>query len=139
MFNLDEFMPYRLTRAGQDASQAVADRYAKVYGLSVSQWRVLAHLSKKSGISVNELGRAAGLDRVSTSRACSALQKQGWINKLTDANDKRLLVIELTALGQEQWKELAQLALQAEKDYLSSLTLTERQTLMALLLKLERT
>ena len=99
---------------------------------------MLAHLSKKPGISVNELGLAAGLDRVSTSRACSALQKQGWVIKVTDDNDKRLLVIELTPQGQQQWEALAQLALQAEEDYLSALSQPERQTLMALLTKLAR-
>lgn len=121
MFDLNTFLPYRLIRAGQAASNAVAGRYASEFGLSVSKWRVLAHLSRQPKISINELCKHAGLDRVSTSRAITALEAGGWVTKNPDPQDKRLLVIDLTDSGAERFEALSVVALEAEQTLLKGI------------------
>lgn len=137
MFDLDTFLPYRLIRAGQAASEAVAGRYASEFGLSVPQWRVLAHLSRRPKISVNELCKLAGLDRVSTSRACTALEGNNWIKKVQHPSDKRLLIIDLTAEGRSRFEVLSAVALDAEKRLLNGVTPSEIGELYSVLAKIE--
>lgn len=138
MFDLENFLPYRLIRAGQAASNAVAEEYASKFGLTVSQWRVLAHLSRKPGISINELCHNAGLDRVSTSRACTALESDGWVSKQADAKDKRLLVINLTDSGKQRFQELSKVALNAERHLLANVSEADLERLYAILIVIEK-
>ena len=54
-FPLDEFLPYRLAVASARVSRAFERRYRAEAGISVPEWRVLAHLSQQAEVSVREI------------------------------------------------------------------------------------
>lgn len=109
-FVLDDFLPYRLALATARVSRAFEQRYQTEAGLSVAEWRVLAHLSQQPEISVREIEARTELEKSRVSRAASRLEAQGLITKQVNTGDRRLICLTLTAEGRALMARLAPLA-----------------------------
>lgn len=109
-FQLDQFLPYRLSVAAAEVSRRFAERYAAEAGLTVAEWRVLAHLGHSGAVSVRDITRRVNLDKSVVSRAASRLQAAGLVGKTGHAADRRLVALELTPAGQALMDRLAGLA-----------------------------
>ncbi|MBC7157714.1 MAG: MarR family transcriptional regulator, partial [Rhodobacteraceae bacterium] len=90
-FDLSVFLPYRLAVAAQRVSRAFAQRYRHDFGLSVAEWRVLAHLSQSGNVSVREVFERVDLDKPRVSRAAARLEAAGYITKQPNPRDRRLV------------------------------------------------
>lgn len=61
-FGLNEFLPYQLAVAAAHVSRGFADPYRAECGLSIPEWRVLAHLAQSGTVSAREFqARLAGM------------------------------------------------------------------------------
>lgn len=98
-FDLDAFLPYRLTIAAERLSAGLARRYRQEFGLSVAEWRVLVHLLHSGAVSVRDIGQHVNLEKSKASRAASRLEADGLIEKAVNASDRRLLDLTLTDKG----------------------------------------
>ena len=98
-FDLDAFLPYRLTIAAERLSAGLARRYREEFGLSVAEWRVLVHLLHSGAVSVRDIGQHVHLEKSKASRAASRLEADGLIEKAVNASDRRLLDLTLTDKG----------------------------------------
>lgn len=106
-FQLDRFLPYRLSIAATEVSRRFAARYAAEAGLSIPEWRVLAHLGHSGAVSVRDITQRVHLDKSVVSRAAARLQKAGYVAKSDHGRDRRLIVLELTPQGEALMKRLA--------------------------------
>ncbi len=109
-FHLEEFLPYRLAVAASRVSKAFERRYAKEAGLSVPEWRVLAHLSQGGEVSVREVEVQVDMEKSKVSRAASSLQDSGLIAKAINPADRRLVSLSLTVEGKALMARLAPIA-----------------------------
>ena len=139
MFDLNNFIPYRLNQAAQQTSEALARKYRNQYGLTVPEWRVLAHLGKYDKLSVRDLEKAIGLDRVAASRAGTSLCSKGWVQKIANEQDRRLVEFSLTDLGREHYEKVVVLATSTEELLLKALSKSDQKKLLELLCKVEET
>lgn len=139
MFDLNNFIPYRLNQAAQQTSEALARKYRNQYGLTVPEWRVLAHLGKYDKLSVRDLEKAIGLDRVAASRAGTSLCSKGWVKKIANEQDRRLVVFSLTDVGREHYEKVVVLATSTEELLLKALSKSDQKKLLELLCKVEET
>lgn len=98
-FDLDTFLPYRLTIAAERLSAGLARRYKQDFGLSVAEWRVLVHLLHSGAVSVRDIGQHVNLEKSKASRAASRLEADGLIEKAINTSDRRLLDLTLTDKG----------------------------------------
>lgn len=98
-FDLDAFLPYRLTIAAERLSAGLARRYKQEFGLSVAEWRVLVHLLHSGAVSVRDIGQHVNLEKSKASRAASRLEADGLIEKAINTSDRRLLDLTLTDKG----------------------------------------
>jgi len=110
-FDLDRFLPYRLTVAAERLSAGLARRYRSQYGLGVAEWRVLVHLAHSGTVSVRDLERRASLEKSKASRAAARLEQAGHVAKAPDPDDRRLVALSLTAKGRALMAELLPLAI----------------------------
>ncbi|MBK4216254.1 winged helix-turn-helix transcriptional regulator [Paracoccus caeni] len=109
-FALNDFLPYRLAVAASRVSRAFERRYMAEAGLSVSEWRVLAHLSQESEVSVREIQARVDMEKSKVSRAATRLEEQGLITKVVNQTDRRLVSLSLTQKGHEVMEKLIPLA-----------------------------
>ena len=109
-FDLSAFLPYQLAVVSSRISRAFAERYKREFGLSIPEWRVLAHLAGGDAVSVREIHARVDMDKSKVSRAAARLEQAGLIEKRDHAGDKRLLDMRLTAKGQELMARIVPIA-----------------------------
>jgi DNA-binding MarR family transcriptional regulator len=109
-FDLDQFLPYRLAVAATQVSRSFAARYAAEAGLSIPEWRVLAHLSASGAVSVRDINARVNLDKSIVSRAATRLEGAGYLRKSGHAGDQRLVALELTDTGRALMDRLGRIA-----------------------------
>ena len=117
-FKLDDFLPYQLAVLSSRVSAEFSKHYREAYGISVSEWRVVAHLSQADSVSVREIHKRVDMDKPKVSRAASRLEAAGYITKTINPNDRRLVELSLTEKGRAMIDALAPIA----DDYEAQLT-----------------
>ena len=109
-FDLDRYLPYRLTVIAARLSADLARQYKTRYGISIAEWRVLLNLGYSGEVSVRDIERRVSLDKSKVSRAATRLEAEGYITKAVDEADRRLLRLALTDKGIVLLRELIPLA-----------------------------
>lgn len=136
MLRLADFLPYRLSVASNAVSERIARTYQARFGLKVPEWRVIAVVAEAGEATQAALVAATGMDKMTVSRAVSALVARGLVGRATAA-DRRTRALQLTPAGKALHAEIAPLALEIEAELLSGLAAGERRQLMDLLQRLE--
>ena len=95
LLDLDSFLPYRLAVIAARVSKSMSVLYAEKFGISIAEWRVIAHLARSERVSVRDIHARVNLDKVKVSRAVSRLEEAGLVLKASNAADNRLLDITL--------------------------------------------
>ncbi|MDQ0315957.1 MarR family winged helix-turn-helix transcriptional regulator [Amorphus orientalis] len=132
-FKLDEFVPYLVNVLGSRLSNELGAEYGERFGISISEWRVMAHLSQHERVSVREIYRRVEMDKVKVSRAAARLEASGLITKEPSEDDRRLVCLSLTPKGHKVFSEVAELALSFEQRYLDKLSPDEAREFRRLL------
>ena len=135
---LEDFLPYRLNRALAAASRQFSRIYRDEFGLTVPEWRALAPLGEIGTATAKEIGRDSAMHKTKVSRAVASLQQRRWITRETDAWDRRLEHLTLTAAGRQAHRRLTPKMLAYEAALLDRLTSAERHALLTGLAALER-
>ena len=128
---LDAFLPYRAARLATALSRALAAQYEQRYDISVSEWRVLVHLTQQTEISVRDIFTRVDMDRARVTRAVQRLAARGYVSKLVNQDDRRLVKLALTTSGTALASELSALAASFETEIMAALPDGSRDQLMA--------
>ncbi|SNT75778.1 MarR family winged helix-turn-helix transcriptional regulator [Paracoccus seriniphilus] len=120
-FQLDQFLPYRLSVAAAQVSRRFAAFYEVEAGLSVPEWRVLSHLNHSGAVSVRDINQRVNLDKPAVSRAATRLQEAGLLRKSGHGSDRRLIVLELTDEGRALMVRLGEAAARFQAELLAEL------------------
>jgi DNA-binding MarR family transcriptional regulator len=115
-FDLSTFLPYRIASVGALVSRDFAQHYRSQFGISIAEWRVLAHLSQDGALSVRDIHARVDLDKPKVSRAASRLEAAGLITKVADEQDRRLVALSLTDKGAELMQALIPVALEFQAE-----------------------
>lgn len=109
-FDLESFLPYRLNKAAEAASHAFQEVYRDRYGMTRTEWRVLAHLGQYGELTARDICERAALHKTKVSRAVFALEKRRWLARRADEKDRRVEHLALTDKGRELFRNLGQAA-----------------------------
>jgi DNA-binding MarR family transcriptional regulator len=119
-FRLDDFLPYQLAVLASRMSRDFARLYA-AFGISVPEWRVLAHLAEAGTVSVREIHARVDMDKPKVSRAAQRLEAAGLIARAAHPDDGRLVALSLTGPGRVLVARIAPLAHDYQADVLAAL------------------
>ena len=121
-FILDDFLPYQLAVLSNRISREFSAKYREKFGISVPEWRVVAHLSQSENpLSVREIFERVDMDKSKVSRAASRLESLGYLTKATNREDRRLIELSLSDKGRAMVEELAPMARAFEQDVMDRL------------------
>lgn len=123
-FRLADFLPYQLSVASNAVSRAVATGtgYESRFGLTAAEWRVLAATAAAGTPTQAELLAATGMDKMTISRAVTALTNRGLLDRARDTGDRRTLRLSPTAQGRRIHDIVAPQALEVEARLLAALS-----------------
>jgi DNA-binding MarR family transcriptional regulator len=136
--DLGHFLPYRLSVLSNTVSSALAGAYARRFGLTIPQWRVVAVLARSPGLSAAGVAERTAMDKVAVSRAVAGLVRSGRVRRLVAAADRRRSVLTLTARGRAVYRRIVPLALAYERRLLTELSPTEQAQFDRLLGRLQK-
>lgn len=129
---LENFLPYRLSILAQLVSEALHDLYAGPFGLTVTQWRVMAALGRFAPLTASEVGARIVMDKVAVSRAVTDLTRRRLVERTTDRRDRRRATLRLSPQGRAMHGRIVPLALDYEARLGEALSASERQSFDAL-------
>jgi DNA-binding MarR family transcriptional regulator len=105
-FDLESFLPYRLSVTTNRVSRAFADHYEQEFGISIPEWRVIAVLGAFAPLSSNEICERTAMDKAKVSRAVATLLKRGLIEREAHATDQRLIQLTLSRTGRKVYEAI---------------------------------
>src|SRR5690625_5292493 len=89
VLELEHFLPYRLSVVSNHISQTIANAYAERFGISITEWRVLAVLGRYPALSANGVAERPATDQVAASRARARPHQTGVNRRETPPRDPR--------------------------------------------------
>ena len=107
-------------------------------GLGLSDFAILELLLHRGQQPVNAIGRRVDLTSGAITSAVDRLEAQGLVVRTADKKDRRTRFVSLTPKGTARIREVFGAHKQAMDGVTSSLTKTERETLINLIKKLGR-
>ena len=122
--------------AANAVSQVIARSYEDA-GLKTNEWRVMAVLAQDGPSSQQRLAGRTQMDKVTVSRAATALAEHELVRRTPDPADARSLIVSLTAEGRALHRKLAPRALELEEALANGLDAKEIAALESLLRRLE--
>lgn len=139
--DLERFLPYRLSVLSNTVSSAIAGAYARRFGLTIPEWRIIAVLGRYPGLAAREVAEKTAMDKVAVSRAVTRLRSAGLVHHRLAARDRRRSILDLSGRGKTLLGEVAPLAMAYEARLLDGFSNDERRqlerALQRLLLKAE--
>lgn len=134
---LDLFLPYRLSALAVRTSRLLSSVYEARFGISIPEWRVVAHVAAHDALSLREVSRLTHLDKATASRAVARLEDNGFLAKRTNPSDRRLVELSLTRKGQQLFREIEPLALAFEAELVGGLSAEDVARLRGLIARLD--
>lgn len=111
---LDDFLPYRLSITSNLVSDAIAQAYARLFALTVPEWRLIAVIAESEGITQQQLCLRTRMDKVTVSRAAIALANRGLVRRMPNPDDGRSQLLSLSEEGRELYRHVVPEALTLE-------------------------
>lgn len=92
-------LPYRLLMLGKMLDRLSVQNVREQAGMSLAEWRVLAHLAVMGSRSASEVSAAALVDRAEVSRAVRELEVAGHVSRTDNPRNRKSSLLVLTPSG----------------------------------------
>ena len=137
-FDLEQFLPYLLNQAAEATSRSFQAVYRDLYGMTRTQWRVMANLGKFGAMTAKDICVISHIEKTKVSRAVSTLEAAGLLLRTPSDDDRRAEILNLTENGQIAFRDLGHRANEYDRKLRAELgetTSAELITLLKLLMK----
>jgi DNA-binding MarR family transcriptional regulator len=132
-----DLISYRLHVVANLLSRGAELRYRREFGVSLWEWRTLAHLGAESEpLSLNELARFAGIHKSQMSRVVAGLTERGLVLRAADEDDARGVRLTLSKAGRKLYRDLIGAASERDEVFRRCLTKDETEAFNSVLAKL---
>lgn len=107
--------------------------YTQKFGIGMMEWRVISVLFSNLNSSVQSISDILGLDKAAISRTIKKLQEKEYITVISNSEDKRQYIIDLTNSGRSLYGVASDFAKERERELLSDLDESQKNELFNLL------
>jgi DNA-binding MarR family transcriptional regulator len=128
--NITDLLSARLHALAGMSAAATTLSVERKFGISLLEWRSIAHLGGFAPLSLKELARRAGLDKSYASRTISGLIERELVVSGRNAEDARGVMLRLTPKGQTLYKKAFADAVARNERLLRPLSDAQREHLM---------
>ena len=134
--SLEHRLAYRFSILSARTTRCLGDLYQQL-GLTVGGWRTLSLIGRYEPIHPSSIAERTSVDADKVTRAVDRLVSKGLVARKVDAEDRRRIVLRLTARGRRVHAEIEQVRRAIEERFLSVLAPEELARFNATLDKLE--
>jgi MarR family transcriptional regulator, transcriptional regulator for hemolysin len=138
MPNTDEYIGVVISDVARLLRTAF-DRRVRRLGITRAQWLVLTRLHRHPGASHSELADMMEVEKATAGRMIDRLVANGWVERRTEPNDRRVKRVYLTPEAERVHKRIWRVAEATVEDALIGLSVPESRQLMTLLQRVKQT
>jgi DNA-binding MarR family transcriptional regulator len=128
---------YRLSLLATQINRAIANAYVKNFGRPAHAWKVVTVLGAFGALSASQINAHTSLEMDKVTRIVDRLVEQGLATRVQDPDDRRRVVIALSARGRRVNARIERMIADMEREFLIVLSRGERESLYALLDRLQ--
>lgn len=112
------------------------DRQARGLGLTRAQWSVLANLQRQQGVQQKDLAKLMDIKPITLARHLDRLEKDGWLRRENDADDRRAKRLYLTQKADPMIRSLKNVGKKVRKKALQGISEQDQNQFMEILFSL---
>ena len=135
--HLDNFIPYRMSFTTALLSEHIAQSYEALFGITIPEWRVIAWVAERGGITQQAICAHSRMDKVTVSRAVIALADRGLMERRAHPQDRRSHLLALTSDGKRLYAAIAPKALELEGRIFSHFDAEEVEVFLSMLRRID--
>lgn len=109
-FDLEQFLPYLLNQAAEATSHSFQAAYRDLYGMTRTQWRVMANLGKFGSMTAKDICVISHIEKTKVSRSVTALESADFLLRTPSEDDRRAEFLSLTDQGMTVFREIGKRA-----------------------------
>lgn len=133
VLDLEHFLPYRLSVLANRISHGFGRLYEEKFDLKLPEWRVMAALGRRPGITAREVADFTAMDKVAISRAVARLMQMDRVKAEADSADGRRQKLTLSEAGLEIYRQIIPMAKRIEAALTEGISAEDRAVLDKLL------
>jgi DNA-binding MarR family transcriptional regulator len=134
----EHYIGYCITDVGR-LMRTVFERRVRAFGLTRSQWFVIARVYQRPGLSQSAMADLLEIEKAPAGRLIERMEAKGWLERRNDANDRRINRLHLTPEGERLHAAIWPLAAATVDAALAELTAEERRRLTHLMARVKAT
>jgi DNA-binding MarR family transcriptional regulator len=128
----EHYIGYSITDVSR-LIRTVFERRVRRYGLTRSQWLVIARVHRMPGLSQSEVADLLEIEKAPAGRLIDRMEAKGWLERRSDPKDRRINRLHLTAKGERIHTAIWPIAEATVDDALADLTGEDRRKLTSLM------
>ena len=128
---------YRLSLLATHINRAIANNYIKNFGRPAHAWKVMTVIGAFGKLSASQINFLTSLEMDKVTRVVDRLVEQGLVTRVQDPDDRRKVVVALSARGKKVNEQIESMIGSMEREFLTVLNRNEREVFYACLDKLQ--
>ena len=116
-----ELLAYRLQRAAFYATKHAHLAFAREFGITGSEWRLIGTISVMEPVSMLRLAEETDIQHAQASRSIASLLERGLVRADGDSKDKRKVMLSLAPRGRTLYRKAFAQAQQRNQRIVSAL------------------
>jgi DNA-binding MarR family transcriptional regulator len=121
-FAPEHSLPHAFSVVANRISLVLQRMYGELFGISVTDWRIIAILGTHFPLSAKALAELTAMDQVSVSRAIDQLMYKKLVLRRVDTADRRRVALSLSKKGLEIYNQVVPLLYASEAMLVARLT-----------------
>ena len=134
----EHYIGYSITDVGR-LMRTVFERRVRAFGLTRSQWLVVARVYRRPGLSQSAIADILEIEKAPAGRLIERMEAKGWLERRGDANDRRINRLHLTPEGERLHAAIWPIAEATVDEALGELSTDERRRLTRLMARVKAT
>ncbi|NNC76334.1 MAG: winged helix-turn-helix transcriptional regulator [Woeseiaceae bacterium] len=124
---INAYVPCQMAALTHSIMRSLASVLELRFNISVPEWKVLAIIAEKPGLSAVAVAHLAEMDTVAVSRAVSKLMDRNLVARELDNEDRRRSILNLSPAGLELYADISPLAADLEASLFENFTDDEKR------------
>lgn len=104
--------------------------------LTRAQWQILYHVARSQGCTQTEVAEGLELERMTIGRHAARLEREGWLERRSDTEDRRVFRLHLRSKAERILARLEPVIAELRRNYFAGIDLPRREALFHDLLKI---
>jgi DNA-binding MarR family transcriptional regulator len=134
--NDEHYIGYTITDVAR-MMRTVFERRVRAFGLTRSQWLVIARVHRRPGLSQSEVADLLEIEKAPAGRLIDRMQAKGWLERRDDSADRRINRLHLTREGGRLHAAIWPIAEATVENALSDLSAKEQRQLTGLMTRVK--